>query len=191
MPIQGNGMQARPGQATPAAPNKNTADTPKPAPANDPITAAVTSTLGKLDTGLAKPAVDAVAIVEDLQQAAPKLTPEQAVEVAKPSSRGEVIKGGSEVVLDPDLPRGELEQRLLELRNPPPPVVHVPAPPTPRMVANTEAEMAAGRRRVAHFEEMERNRPKPEHNPRDGHNIEVRRAGEYVHEKGTNSARTV
>lgn len=209
MPIQGNGMQSRPGQSSPN-PNFDTANPPRSgrgqheAKSGDPIDAAVSKTLGKLDTGLAEvaanPGPDPAALKAEVETE-PKLKPDDAKAVAaaltspggleQPRSNGEVIKGGSEVVLDPDLPRDELERRLLALRDPPPPVVYVPSPPTARMVANTEAEMAAGRRRNAHFEEMERNRPKPEPDPRDGTSIEVRRDGQYVHEKGNNNARAV
>lgn len=200
MPIQGNGMHGRPGQNVPKPADAAPVAAPETKPADaDPITAAVTQTLGRLDTGLGAVSTPDPAALADVV-ADPKLTPEQAKAVAsqftspgdpeQPRGNNQVVKGNTEVVLDPDLPKGELERRLLELRDPPPVVVHVPSPPTPRMVANTEAEMAAGRARIEHFREIERQRPKPEHNPRDGTNVEVRRDGNYQHERG-NNARTV
>jgi len=100
-------------------------------------------------------------------------------------------KPTTEVVFDPDAPRDELERQLLAMRDPPVVEVKPPPAPTPRQRKQTEIEQAAGRKRVAHFEKLDANRPQRAPSPKDGSMTPVMRSAEYVHEKNTNKATTV
>jgi len=147
MPIGGNNMHS-PGRLTPDSVNKPTGLVP-----NDPITAAVTAAVAKVQ-------------------------PQPRVSEPPPTS---------EVVLDPDAPRDDLERQLLALRDPPAPVEVVPPKPTARQRQNTELEMQAGRKRVEHFKALDKNREQPKPDPREGSTIPVMRSGDYQHEKGNQS----
>lgn len=111
------------------------------------------------------------------------VTKQKTEQPAKEPEKAPVVEAKNEPILDPEAPRDELEKRLLELRDPPPAKEYTPPPPTDRQRKRIELEQAAGRRRVAHFDELNAARVhvKPDAK-REGYTTPVMRAGGYQHE---------
>lgn len=77
-------------------------------------------------------------------------------------------------------------ERIVAERNKPE-VVYVPPPMNARQLERREAEMNAGKARVARAKEQEALRPKPVKTPTDGTMTPVYRPADYSHEPGNPS----